>query len=113
MIEIKSNEEFLKFATTLKYRYAKTFTNFAPHEYAMAEDESKELEIIRALNKYIQENGEEEIFSKKIYLVVFAGKNKYWSVDKWNKTRFLNRNWDFKEQDGSINRTITESKKGS
>lgn len=113
MIKIKNIEEFSNLANTLTYRYAKTYTNFAPHEYAMAEDGTKELEIIRALNKYIQENGEVEIFSKKTYQVVFDGKNKYWSVGVWNKTKFLNRNWDFKMQDGTINRSVTESKRGS
>ncbi|MCM1320528.1 MAG: hypothetical protein NC041_03175 [Bacteroides sp.] len=113
MIEVKSKEEFKELANSLSYRYAKTYTNFAPHEYAMAEDGTKELEIIRALNKYIQENGEEEKFYNKTFQVLFIDTNKYWSVDEWQKTRFLNRNWDFKEENGTINRTKTESRKGS
>ncbi len=113
MIEIKNIEQFVKYATSLNYRYAKTYTNFAPHEYAMAEENTKEIEIIRSLNKYIQENSEEEIFYNKKYQVLFAGNHKYWSVGPWDKTRFLNRNWDYKEPNGNINRTITESKKGS
>lgn len=113
MIEIKSIEQFVKYATSLNYRYAKTYTNFAPHEYAMAKENTKEIEIIRSLNKYIQENNEEEILNNKKYQVLFAGNHKYWSVGPWDKTRFLNRNWDYKEPNGNINRTITESKKGS
>ena len=42
MIEIKNIEQFVKYATSLNYRYAKTYTNFAPHEYAMAEENTKE-----------------------------------------------------------------------
>ena len=53
MIEIKNIEQFVKYATSLNYKYAKTYTNFAPHEYAMAEENTKEIEIIRSLNKYI------------------------------------------------------------
>lgn len=113
MIEIKNIEQFVKYATSLNYRYAKTYTNFAPHEYAMAKENTKEIEIIRSLNKYIQENNEEEILNNKKYQVLFAGNHKYWSVGPWDKTRFLNRNWDYKEPNGNINRTITESKKGS
>lgn len=113
MIEIKNIEQFVKYATSLNYRYAKTYTNFAPHEYAMAEENTKKIEIIRSLNKYIQENSEEEILNNKKYQVLFAGNHKYWSVGPWDKTRFLNRNWDYKEPNGNINRTITESKKGS
>lgn len=113
MIEIKNIEQFVKYATSLNYRYAKTYTNFAPHEYAMAEENTKKIEIIRSLNKYIQENSEEEIFYNKKYQVLFAGNHKYWSVGPWNKTRFLNRNWDYKKPNGNINKTITESKKGS
>ena len=63
--------------------------------------------------KLFQENSEEEIFYNKKYQVLFAGNHKYWSVGPWDKTRFLNRNWDYKEPNGNINRTITESKKGS
>ena len=62
MIKIENIEQFVKYATSLNYRYAKTFTNFAPHEYAMAKDNTKELEIIRSLNKYIQEHGEKEMY---------------------------------------------------
>ena len=112
MINISNKEEFEEFASKLTYRYAKTYTNFAPHEYAMAEEGEKELEIIRALNKYIQENYESEEFMGKIYQVVFIGKHKYWSIDDWNKTRFLNRNWDFKDEKGKIDKSITDSYKG-
>ena len=113
MIKIENIEQFVKYATSLNYRYAKTFTNFAPHEYAIAKDNTKELEIIRSLNKYIQEHYEEETFNNKKYQVLFAGNHKYWSVGAWDITRFLNRNWDYKEPNGNINRTTTESKKGS
>ena len=82
-------------------------------EREKAEENTKEIEIIRSLNKYIQENSEEEILNNKKYQVLFAGNHKYWSVGPWDKTRFLNRNWDYKEPNGNINRTITESKKGS
>ena len=113
MIIIKDIKDFIKYAEKLNYRYAKTYTNFAPHEYAVAEDGTKELEIIKELNRYIQENGEQEIFFKKAYQVLFAGKHKYWTMGDWNEANLLNRNWDFKNEDGTINKTITESKRGS
>ena len=113
MVQINSEKDFLEYANTLTFRYAKTYTNFAPHEYAMGKDGSQELEVIRALNKYIQEHAEIEFFAGKEYQVIFVGNKKYWSIDVWNETRFLNRNWDFKNEDGTINKSITESYKGT
>lgn len=95
------------------FRYAKTYTNFAPHKYDIAEEETPEIEIIRALNKYIQDNAEIEIFAGKEYQVIFIGKNKYWSMEHWSETNILNRNWDYKNLNGTINKSITESYKGS
>lgn len=109
-IEIKNKTDFEKVANLLEYRYAKTYTNFAPHEYAVENEEGEKLEIIRKLNKFIQENYDEiEIFAKKEYKVLFVGKHKYWSMGKWDETNILNRNWDFKNEDGTTNTSITYS----
>lgn len=113
MTKIKNKEDFETYASKLTYRYAKTYTNFAPHEYAIGEKESQELEIIQALNKYIQENCENEEFMGKVYQVIFVGNHKYWSMEYWADTNILNRNWDFKNEDGTINKSITESYKGT
>ena len=111
---IKDKKEFSNAVKDLKFSYAKTFTATAPHEYAMAGDNTKELEIIRALNRYIQENYDEiEIFWNKEYKVVFVENHKYWQVGEYNITKFLNRNWDFKNDDGTTNTSITESYRGS
>ena len=111
MIKIENIEQFVKYATSLNYRYAKTFTNFAPHEYAMAKDNTKELEIIRSLNKYIQEHGEKEMYYRTEFDVLFAGEYKYWSMDYWANTYILNRNWDRKREDGTIDKSYTEARK--
>ena len=113
MIIIKDIKDFIKYAEKLNYRYAKTYTNFAPHEYAVAKDNTQELEIIRALNKYIYENSENEMFYNKKYKVLFANEHKYWIMDDWNTAYILNRNWDKKNKDGTIDKSITENKKGS
>ena len=109
-MEIKNKTDFEKVANLLEYRYAKTYTNFAPHEYAVENEEGEKLEIIRKLNKFIQEKYDEiEIFAKKEYKVLFVGKHKYWSMGKWDETNILNRNWDFKNEDGTTNTSITYS----
>ncbi len=109
-IEIKSKSEFEKIVSTLEFRYAKTYTNFAPHEYAVENEEGEKLDLIRALNKFIQENYDEiEVFANREYQVLFVGKHKYWSMEKWNVTNILNRNWDFKNEDGTTNTSITKS----
>lgn len=112
MIEVKNNEDFIKLVHTLNFRYAKTRTNTNPHEYCWANDPNT-LEKVQALNKYIQENGEEEEYFGATYITIFIREHKYWSMDHWSKTRILNRNWDFKNSDGSINKSLTESRKGS
>lgn len=109
-MEIKNKEEFEKIANLLDYRFAKTYANFAPHEYAVTNENGDKLNIIRQLNKYIQENYDEiENFYNKDYLVLFVGKHKYWIMEDWSITNILNRNWDFKNEDGSTNKSITES----
>jgi len=114
MIEIENKKTFSDLVETLNFRYAKTYTDKAPHEYAMAEDGIKDLEIIRALNRYIQECYDEvELFWGKEYKVVFADNHKYWQVGDWQVTRFLNRNWDYKNEDGTTNSSITDAYRGS
>lgn len=108
---INNKEEFANVVDSLSFTFAKTFAKTAPHEYAMADEGTKELEIIRALNKYIQKHGEIEKFWDKVYQVVYVKSHKYWSVGEWHVTRFLNRNWDYIDSDGLVNRTITESRK--
>ena len=109
-IEIKNKTDFEKVANLLEYRYAKTYTNFAPHEYVVENEDGEKLQIIRKLNRFIQENYDEiEEFAKKEYKVLFVGKHKYWSMGKWNETNILNRNWDFKNEDGTTNTSITQS----
>lgn len=113
-MKIKDKKEFASLVNILNFRYAKAFTNSAPHEYAMGEENTKELEIIRALNRYIQEKHDEtEMFWNKEYQVLFVENHKFWSVDKWQITKFLNRNWDFKNNDGTTNVSITESYRGT
>lgn len=110
---IKDKDEFEYTVDKFTFRYAKTYTNKAPHEYVIVESDSKELEVIRALNRYIQENPDEiELFWNKEYKVLFVGKHKYWSVEDYSTTNILNRNWDFKNSDGTTNKIITESYMG-
>ena len=107
---IKNKEEFEKIVSKLEFKFAKTYANFAPHEYVVTNEKGELLEIIQTLNKFIQENYDEiEIFYGKEYRVLFVGKHKYWSMEEWNKTNILNRNWDYKNQDGTTNTNITKS----
>ena len=112
-IQINNKADFEKIVNTLKFRYAKTYSNYAPHEYALEKEEGEKLEVIRQLNRFIQENYDEiEIFAKKEYKVVFVGKHKYWAVNSWKIANILNRNWDFKNEDGTTNTSITQSYMG-
>ena len=112
-IQINNKADFEKIVTTLNFRYAKTYSNYAPHEYALEKEEGEKLEVIRQLNRFIQENYDEiEIFAKKEYKVLFVGKYKYWAVNSWKIANILNRNWDFKNEDGTTNTSITQSYMG-
>ena len=112
-IQINNKADFEKIVSTLKFRYAKTYSNYAPHEYALEKEEGEKLEVIRQLNRFIQENYDEiEIFAKKEYKVLFVGKYKYWAVNSWKVANILNRNWDFKNEDGTTNTSITQSYMG-
>ena len=109
-IQINNKADFEKIVNTLKFRYAKTYSNYAPHEYVFEKEEGEKLEVIRQLNRFIQENYDEiEIFAKKKYKVLFVGKYKYWAVNSWKVANILNRNWDFKNEDGTTNTSITQS----
>ena len=112
-IQINNKADFEKIVNTLKFRYAKTYSNYAPHEYALEKEEGEKLEVLRQLNRFIQENYDEiEIFAKKEYKVLFVGKYKYWAVNSWKVANILNRNWDFKNEDGTTNTSITQSYMG-
>ena len=112
-IQINNKTDFEKIVNTLKFRYAKTYSNYAPHEYVLEKEEGEKLEVIRQLNRFIQENYDEiEIFAKKEYKVLFVGKYKYWAVNSWKIANILNRNWDFKNEDGTTNTSITQSYMG-
>ena len=112
-IQINNKADFEKIVNTLKFRYAKTYSNYAPHEYVLEKEEGEKLEVIRQLNRFIQENYDEiEIFAKKEYKVLFVGKYKYWAVNSWKVANILNRNWDFKNEDGTTNTSITQSYMG-
>ena len=109
-IQINNKVDFEKIVNTLEFKYAKTYSNYAPHEYVVEKEEGEKLEVIRKLNRFIQENYDEiEIFAKKEYKVLFVGKYKYWSINSWNVANILNRNWDFKNEDGTTNTSITQS----
>jgi len=41
MIEIKNKQDFFDTVKTLSFRYAKTYTDKAPHEYAMQKKAQK------------------------------------------------------------------------
>lgn len=112
-IQINNKADFEKIVNTLKFRYAKTYSNYAPHEYVLEKEEGAKLEVIRQLNRFIQENYDEiEIFAKKEYKVLFVGRYKYWAVNSWKIANILNRNWDFKNEDGTTNTSITQSYMG-
>lgn len=110
MKEIKNIGEFMEVAESLEYRYAKTYANTNPHEYCYAYTPELK-DTIRALNKYIQDYGEKEMFYKTEFDVLFAGEYKYWSMDYWANTNILNRNWDRKNEDGTIDKSRTEAMK--
>ncbi len=110
---INNKKEFQDAIVDFSFKYAKTYTNKAPHEYVVVKDDSNEIELIRALNRFIQEKPDEiEIFWNKEYPVIFVGEHKYWTVADFRITNILNRNWDYKNEDGTINKSITESYMG-
>lgn len=109
-MEIKNLDEFIRVAESLEYRFAKTYAKTNPHEYCWATDDETRVKV-RALNKYIQEHGECEMFYMTEFDVLFAGDYKYWSMDYWANTNILNRNWDRKNKDGTIDKSRTEKRK--
>lgn len=107
---INNKEEFKDVVSKFEFRYAKTYTNKAPHEYVIVDYDSEYLEVIRALNKYIYDNYDEiELFWNKEYKVLFVDNYKYWPVEDYSITNILNRNWDFKNEDGTTNKSVTNS----
>lgn len=107
---INNKKEFADSVLNFEFSYAKTYTNKASHEYIIVEYDSKEIEVIRALNKYIQDNPDEiEIFWNKEYPVLFVEGYKYLTIEDYSITNILNRNWDYKNEDGTTNKSITES----
>lgn len=113
-MEIKDKFEFVQVANSLEYRFAKTYSKTNPHEYCFCkEHETEKLEKVRALNKFIQEHGEKEMFYRTQFDVLFVDGHKYWSMSHWSNANILNRNWDFKNEDGTINRSKTEEKKNA
>lgn len=107
---INNKKEFEDIVNTYIFRYAKTYSNKAPHEYVIVDYTSEHLDDIRALNRYIEEHYEEiEIFWNKEYKVLFVNNHKYWTVEDYDITNILNRNWDYKNEDGSTNKSITDS----
>lgn len=107
---IENDFDFIQAVNKLEFRFAKTRSAVNPHEYVWAEDK-KTLEVVRQLNKYVQEHGEEQNYFGEIYPVLFIDGHKYWCMEDWSNTQILNRNWDFKNEDGTINTSITEGKK--
>ena len=111
MLEIKNEMEFIQVVNSLDFRNAKTYAKTNPHEYCFCKpDETEKLEKVRALNKYLQEHGEKEMFYTTEFDVIFIDGHKYWSMDYWANTSVLNRNWDFKNEDGTINKSKTQAK---
>ena len=96
----------------LKFRRARTYDGQNPHEYVCTSlEESTKLEVIRALNRYIQENGEQQMFHGMEYDMMYIGAHKYWCVSHWTEATVLLRNWDVKREDGTIDRSVTLSKR--
>lgn len=108
---IKDINEFIEKAESLKYTFAKTYAKTNPHEYCFVGNNPKLLPLVQDLNRFIQEHGEKEMFYQTEFDVLFAGDYKYWSMDYWTNTQILNRNWDFKNPDGTINKSKTEDRK--
>ena len=110
---INNKNDFKDAIKDFNFRYAKTYTNKAPHEYVVVEYDSEDIELIRELNKFIQENPDEiEIFWNKEYPVLFIEDHKYWTIEDYSITNILNRNWDFKNDDGTTNKSVTNSYMG-
>ena len=110
-MEIKNNFDFIEEVNKMHFTYAKTYGKTNPHEYVWAGNNPPLLEKVRILNKYIQEHGEKEMFYQTEFDVLYVDGHKYWSMGHWTITKVLNRNWDFKNEDGTINKTETEKHK--
>jgi len=107
---INNKQEFADQVNKFQFKYAKTYSDRAPHEYFIVEYSSEYLDTIRLLNKYIQDYYDEiEIFWNKEYKVLFVDSHKYWSVEDYKITNILNRNWDYKNDDCTTNKSITDS----
>ena len=111
-MEIRNNQEFMRLVEQLKFKRARTYDNRNPHEHVSATlEEVGKLELIRALNKYVQYHGEIGMFHGRKYHMMYIGPHKYWTVLPWHKAKVLLRNWDILLEDGTVDRSVTLSKR--
>ena len=110
--DVKKKGEAAKVALRNIRRDANDKIKKAEKNGELTEDDLKaaENDIQKMTDKYIGK-GEKEMFYKTEFDVLFAGDFKYWSMDYWANTSILNRNWDRKNKDGTIDKSKTEAMK--
>lgn len=86
-------EEITNFFNKYSWRWAKTYENFAPHEYLMIFDVVEdEKHYFPKIAQYIQENGYKLKFGSRIYKCIDVGEYRYWTMERdTNKTKLINR----------------------
>ncbi len=103
-----SIDDFTNYIGRLKWKRAKTFENFAPHEYVLSfpceklKAENKcpnNCDICKAERKafedavvFIRQNGELAKFQNRIYTMLCVGDHQYWTMgDPLETTWVLNK----------------------
>lgn len=86
-------QEFKDFVDRQRWTNAKTYEDFAPHEYINKYDLSyKEMNIFDRLVLYIRNEGYPKRFGKRTFIYLDIGKYCYWTMgDAPEKTFIMNR----------------------
>ncbi len=91
-LTLKQIREFIEKYRS-KWRWAKTYEKFAPHEYLLLKDvEEKDRWFFPAFAKYILRNRYKKKFYSKTYTYIDIDGYKYWTMDyPLEKTDLINR----------------------
>ncbi len=90
-----NKDEFSKFLVKYadKWRWARTYERFAPHEYLLMKDVNQEdRHLFPEIAKLIREKGKPRKFFKKTFYYLKVDGYKYWTMD-WplERTDLINR----------------------
>jgi len=82
----------LDFIAAVRWKTAKSYSNTTPHEYTIREWRPESEEDFEQMVLTIREYGHQENFYSKIYIYIYVGTFKYWTMgDLLENTIVINR----------------------